>query len=224
MKRIRIVLIAMVILVAAAIGIYFIAVNFNEKKKEKEEAENAKLVLFDFDGDACTKLEINNESGNYVMEYTQANGWMMTNSEDFDANSNTASYICTYMSDLKAEKIIEDTDTGKYGFDDPIKLTVTSNGTPYTLLVGDATPTNENYYVMKENDDNVYLIDYAKGVILHATKDSLKSVYLANFLGTEIESLALWKGGETDGNILFSMNKNDDGTWQMDKPYKDNSV
>ena len=33
MKRIRIVLIAMVILVAAAIGIYFIAVNFNEKKK-----------------------------------------------------------------------------------------------------------------------------------------------------------------------------------------------
>lgn len=114
MKRIRIVLIAMVILVAAAIGIYFIAVNFNEKKKEKEEAENAKLVLFDFDGDACTKLEINNESGNYVMEYTQANGWMMTNSEDFDVNSNTASYICTYMSDLKAEKIIEDTDTGKY--------------------------------------------------------------------------------------------------------------
>lgn len=105
MKRIRIVLIAMVILVAAAIGIYFIAVNFNEKKKEKEEAENAKLVLFDFDGDACTKLEINNESGNYVMEYTQANGWMMTNSEDFDANSNTASYICTYMSDLKAEKL-----------------------------------------------------------------------------------------------------------------------
>ena len=64
---------------------------------------------------------------------------------------------------------------------------------------------------MKENDDNVYLIDYAKGVILHATKDSLKSVYLANFLSTEIESFALWKGGETDENILFSMNKN--GKW-----------
>lgn len=224
MKRIRIVLVIMVILVAAAIGIYFIADFFNDQKKEKEKAENDKLILFDFDDEACTKLEIHNESGDYVMEYTQADGWVMTDSNKFDANSNTASYICTYMSDLKADKIIEDSDIGKYGFDDPIKLTVTSNGSPYTLLVGSATPTNENYYVMKENDDNIYLIDYAKGVILHATKDSLKSTYLANFLSTEIEAFSLWKGGETDENILFSMNKNDDGTWYMDKPYKDNSV
>lgn len=224
MKRIRTVIIVMILLVVAAIGIYFIANHTSKKNKEKEVAEAEKLIIFDFDENASTKLDIHNQSGDYIMEYSNENGWQMTNASDFNANSNTAINICTAMAELTAEKIINDSDTAKYGFDDPIELTVTSNGNEYTLYVGIATPTNENYYVMKKDDDNIYLIDYTLGLILSATKDSLKSQYIANFIQTEVEQFSLWQGSESDENLLFSMIQKNDGTWYMDKPYNDDSV
>lgn len=224
MKRIRITLITMVVLIAAAIGIYLIVNGIAEKNKKKAAEEASKLVIFDFDANASTNLKIHNESGDYEMAYNQSEGWKMTSEVDFEANSSTASSICAYMASLTAQKIIEDTDTDKFGFSDPSIVTVTSNGKDYTLKVGDPTPTNESYYVMKEGSDNIYLIEYMSGVILSATKNSLKNTYMADFLSTEVEHFALWKGGESDENILFSMNIKDDKTWYMEKPYKDDSV
>lgn len=224
MKRIRTTLIIMLILIAAALGIYFIADYYSNKNSEKETAEAEKLIIFDFDENAANKLRIHNESGDYEMQYTQYDGWTMTGETDFEVNSNTAISICTAMASLTAEKIIEDSDTSKYGFDNAINLTVTANGTDYTLYVGDSTPTNENFYVMKDGSESIYLIDYTTGATLCATKDSLKSQYIADFNSNEVEHFALWKGSETDDNILFSMNKDENNKWHMDKPYADDSV
>lgn len=224
MKRIRTALIVMVILIAAALGIYFAADYFSNKNSEKEAAEAEKLIIFDFDENASTMLKIHNESGDYEMQYTQADGWTMTGETDFEVNYNTAINICTAMSSLTATKIIEDSDTAKYGFDNSINLTVTANGNDYTLYVGDPTPTNESFYVMKEGSDSIYLIDYSTGLILCATKDSLKSQYIADFNANEVDYFALWKGSQTDENVVFSMNKGDDKKWRMDKPYNDDSV
>lgn len=224
MKRIKTALIVMVILIAAALGIYFAANYFSNKNNEKEAEEAEKLIIFDFDEDASTKLVIHNESGDYEMQYTQSDGWKMTGETDFEVNSNTAINICSAMSSLTAEKIIEDSDTAKYGFDTSIDLTVTSNGSDYKLYVGDTSPTNEYFYVMKEGSDSIYLIDYSTGVILCATKDSLKSQYIADYNSNEVDHFALWKGSETDENILFSMSKDENNKWHMDKPYKDDSV
>lgn len=224
MKRIRAALIVMVILIAATLGIYFAASYFSNKNSEKEAEEAEKLIIFDFDENASTNLKIHNESGDYEMQYTQSGGWTMTEETDFEVNSNTAINICTAMASLKATKIIEDGDTAKYGFDTAIDLTVTANGNDYTLHVGDSTPTNESFYVMKEGSDSIYLIDYSTGIILCATKDSLKSQYIADYNANEVEHFALWKGSENDENILFSMSKDENNKWHMDKPYKDDSV
>lgn len=225
MKNIRIALIAMVVLVAAAFGIYFTAKHIKNDNDKRETEEQNKLVVFDFDEDEATKLEINNESGNYIMEYNADNGWELTNTNDFIVNSYTITYICSAMSNLTAQKIIEDSDTAKYGFDDPIEITVTSNDTEYTAYVGDATATNEYVYVMKKGDGNIYLIDYTTGMVLSATKDSLKNTYLASqFSYNDIDHFALWEGAENDDNILFSMVKNEDGSWVMEKPYQDTPV
>lgn len=224
MKRIRIAIIIMVILIAGSVGIFFAAKHTSRKNSDKAAEEAQKLVIFDFDENNTTKLTIHNEGGDYEMTYNSTDGWNMVSETDFQVNSNTAVYICTAMSNLTANRIIEDADKSKFGFDDPIKLTLTTTDSEYTLYIGDPTPTNENYYVMKEGSDNIYLIDNATGSVLCATKDSLKSEYIADFNPEDVEHFALWKGSENDDNILFSMNKTEDGTWAMDKPYKDSSV
>lgn len=224
MKRIRIALIIMLVFVAAAVAVFFTVQHFNDQKAEESAKESAKLVIFDFDENASTSLKIHNDGGTYEMNYDSSDGWIMNGEVDFEVNSNTAVNICTAMASLTAQKIIEDPDKEKFGFDNPIDITVTADGKDYTLHIGNAAPTNESYYVMKEGSDNIYLIGYNEGSVLRANKESLKSLYIADFNPNEVERFALWKGEENDDNILFSMKRDKDGNWSMDKPFKDNSV
>lgn len=224
MKRIKTAIAVMAIILIAAVGIYFLASHFNTNKTKKENEEANKLILFNIDEDAIDKVDIHNETGNYIAEYVENQGWALTNSDEFELNSSAITAICSNFSQLKANKILDDTDTSKYGFDNPITLTVYTGDTSYKLYIGDATPTYENFYVMKENDDNIYLIDYTTGTILCATKNALKQTNVINFFTSEIDYFCLWKGAEKDENIRFSMNKDENGTWRMDKPYQDTSV
>lgn len=224
MKNIRKTLIVMGILVIAAIAIFFTANHFSNKNKQKAVEEANELVIFDFDSSAATQLEIHNESGEYLMEYDKTGIWKMVSKHNFEANSNTATNICSALSELTAVKIIEDEDISKYGFDNPITLSITANDKVHTLKVGSVTPTNEYFYVMKDGSKKIYLIDYTTGLILSATKDALKSMYIADFLSNEVEHFAIWDGKESDENVRFSMNKSEDGTWYMEKPYQDDSI
>ena len=125
MKRITIALVIMLVLVAGAIGLYFLSEHHKEKDAKEIQAQEDKLVIFSFDEDESTNVSINNEDGEFNMEYSQADGWVMTNDVNFEVNSYTAINICSAMSSLTAEKIIEDSDTSKFGFDNSIDITVT---------------------------------------------------------------------------------------------------
>ncbi|MCM1226533.1 MAG: DUF4340 domain-containing protein [Clostridium sp.] len=224
MKRIRIALIIMVVLVAAALGTFFIFNSAAEKNKKEAADEQAKLVIFDFDSEAVNSIKIHNESGDYEMQYSVSDGWLPVNDIDFDLNESMLTSICTNMSSLTAQKIIDYNDMSKFGFNDPIIITVKSNEKDYTLKVGDVSPTNDGYYVMKEGSDSIYLIDSFTGLILTAIKDNLKSEYMADFLPANVEAFTLWRGGESDENVLFSLKIDESGTWYMDKPYENHTV
>lgn len=224
MKRIKIVLIIMAVLVAGAIGIYFIAQHFSDKNQKEITEKANELVIFDFDYNDVTKLKIHNESGDYEMQYTEENNWEMAGEIDFEPNSYSAVYICSIMSNLTAQKIINNSDKSKFGFDNSVDLTVTCDGKDYTLHIGDPSPTKESFYVMKEGSDNIYLISYQNGEVLRINRDALKDPHIADMFSSEVEHFAFWKGAETDENILFSMNKNSDGLWSMVKPYNDVEV
>ncbi|MGN1480755.1 DUF4340 domain-containing protein [Porcipelethomonas sp.] len=223
MKRIKIAIAIMAVIVIAALGIFLMANHYSNNKKTKEAEDEQKLVLFDFDEDAVDKVEIDNATGNYVMEYNNGE-WSLTNTDEFELNSFAMASICSKMCNLTANKILDDKDASKYGFDNPIEISAYVDDEVYTLLIGDATPTYENFYVMKEGSDDIYLIDYSSGVILCATKDSLKQTYMLGFHTYDITHFCLWKGEEKDENILFSMYENEDGTWRMEKPYEDSTV
>lgn len=225
MKRIKIAIIIMAAVIVAAVGIYFIADYFNNKSIKEAEEEEQKLVMFEFNSEDANKVEINNDGGDFTAEYISGEGWRLTNNDEFVVNESVFSSICTNLASLKATKILEDKDISKYGLDDPVKVTVyTKDDSSYTVLVGDATPTYENFYAMKENDDNIYLISFITGSVLCASKDDLKYRYSYPYSSYEVEHFALWKGSETDENILFSMNKDSNDVWSMDKPYNNDTV
>ena len=223
MKRIKIAIAVMAVIVIAALGIFIFSSNFTKDQKNKSDSEAQKLVLFDFDESAVDKIEVDNATGKYVMEYKDSK-WELTNSDEFELNEFSVSSICSKMCNLTATKILDDNDKSKYGFDDPITLTAYVGDDSYTLLIGDATPTYESFYVMKENSDDIFLINYTDGVVLCATKDALKETYMLGYHTYDIKHFCLWKGSEKDENILFSMYENEDGSWSMKKPYEDTSV
>ena len=210
--------------VIAALGIFLTANYFNDKNEQEQKAEEDKLIMFDFDSNNVKKVEITNKSGSYTAEYDDTEGWQLTNDDDISLNDALIGAIAAQVSELKAEKILDSKDKSKYGLDDPIKITVYEGDRPYTVFIGNESPTSEHYYAMKENDDSIYLISFQNGSVLSADRDSLKNKYIYNYSSFDIDHFAVWKGKETDDNILFSMNKDEDGVWSMDKPYKDDSV
>ncbi len=220
MKRIKLALIILAIILVVATGIFGVSYYFKDKSEKEAKAEEDKLTMFEFNEDDVKKIEINNESGQYVLEYISGKGWQLTNTDEFTLNDTIAASIVAKMSELKAIKILDDTDKSKYGFDNPTKITSYIDDTEYTIYVGDTTPTYENFYAMKENDDKIYLIEYASGIIFDSSKDNLKDVSIYNYLSYDVDHFALWKGAETDENVLFSIDMDNEGNWTMEKPSK----
>ena len=107
MKRIKFAIIIMSAILVVAAAIFGIAYYFNDKAEKESQAEQDKLIMFEFDESLVDKVEINNESGQFISEYKYENGWYITNVEDFELNDTLISSIITNMCQLKADKIIE---------------------------------------------------------------------------------------------------------------------
>ena len=224
MKKIWIAIVIMAAAVIAALGIFLTANYINDKNEQEQQAEENKLIMFDFNSNDVKKVEIENQSGSYTAEYDSAKGWQLIGEDSINLNDSLIGAIATQVSQLKAEKILDSKDKSKFGLDDPIKITVYNGELPCTVLIGDESPTAEHYYAMKENDERIYLISFSNGSVLSADRDALKNRYIYTYSTYDIDHFAVWDGKESDENILFSMNKDEDGVWSMDKPFKDNSV
>ena len=224
MKRIKIAIIILLAILIAAGGIFLIAYNVKKQADKEAQEKEDKLNMLEFNDDDATKVEITNESGHYTAEYISGEGWQLVDTDEFELNDSVIAAIAANMSGLKAEKIIDDTDKSKYGLDNPTKVTCYTGETPYTVLIGNPTPTYENYYAMKENDDTIYLISYASGIVLDSDKDALKQTYIYKYSSYDVDHFAIWDGKQTDENIRFSMSKDNEDNWHMDKPLSDSSA
>ncbi len=224
MKKIKIAIIILAAVLIAAGAVFLIAFNAKKENDSKTKSEADKLIMYQFDDDETTKVEITNDGGSFVCEYVSGEGWQLSNSEEFELNDSTIGSIAAQMSNLKAIKTIEDTDISKYGLDNPTKVTCYTGDTPHAVLIGDPSPTREHYYAMKENDDTIYLIAFSTGFVLDAEKDSLKQTYIYQYSSYDVNHFAIWDGKQEDKNLRFSMNKDEEDVWSMDKPVSDAEV
>ena len=128
--------------------------------------------------------------------------------------------IAEYMANLTATQIIEEnaSDLSAYGLDKPISITCSDGSKNYTILLGNATPTNSGYYVMKPDDKTVYCISAGDGVNIRATRDDLKDLYILDVGSSKISTFYL----EKDGKVMFDLTKDSTTGWVMHAPVERN--
>ena len=211
------------ILAAAAVllTVIFIIVDRNSKRNEEKAHIGEPKQLFQIDPDDVTAISLENEEGKTVFTWnSDAVSWEITEGEKFNLNNFAVSAICNYMCTLKSLKTVafDCENTGVYGFTDPITLKVYSEKTdkdhPYTLYVGDATPTYDAYYAMVEGSNDVYTIDYNSGTVFCSNRNSLKNRYLFDTNSSLVTYYKLMK----DDKVVYEFDRDENYTWEMKQP------
>lgn len=217
-KKMKQLVIAMAILLICAIGGYLIADAVIQKKEDAIAQEEASLHLFSFDPNAVDTVTFDAKQGFFRIEAADSS-WAVTETDyphDFVLNTAYINIVCSYMSELTAltkfdsspEKLAD------YGLAEPVVLTCYAGNTAYTLHVGNATPTQEYFYVKLPDQETVFGVKFDQGSLFTGDMAYLKSPYMLHYSDVEIVGASLDRDGET----VFDLSIGEDGFWQLDAP------
>lgn len=222
-KKMKRLIIILVVLLVLAIGGYLIADAIIGAKEKKEAEELASMNLFSFDPLTIDEVTFDTKQGFFRFN-VQDSVWAIAETDCKDPITLNPAYIstvCSYMSGLKASTKFN-ADTGKladYGLAEPVVLTCSAGNKDYTLHVGNATPTQEYFYVMIPGNETVYGIDYEYGAILYGDLQSMKTPYMLNDTEIDIVEVSL----ERDGEMVFDMVMKDH-YWEMAAPISNANI
>ncbi|MBE6875546.1 MAG: DUF4340 domain-containing protein [Ruminococcus sp.] len=223
-KKMKALIIALVVLLIVGTGAY-IAVDTLKSREEQAVLEEAKsLQLFDFDEDSIDKVEIQVPDYYFTVENT-ADGWTVTDTNyehELALNTYYINTICSYMSDLTALKklSVSAEELSGYGLETYYPLTCCSGSTAYTLYLGNASATEDYFYVMLPDDSTVYAIDFNEGEVLKGGLSYLKDPYMISWLDVNISYVKL----DCKGKTSFEIEKDDNDRWQMLAPMKNSPL
>ena len=202
------------------IGI-FIVVDMKSDKREAEKHIGEAKQLFQFDGAEATKLTIQNEEGVFSFRWNDVKyTWEQAEGDPFHVNSYVIAAMVNYASNLKSLKTVafDCKDTAVYGFTDPVRLQIytsqTGDSNPYTVYIGDPTPTYDAYYAMVEGSDDVFTIDYNSGTVFCSSKNAMKNTYLFDTTATQVTYCKV----ERDGKVTMELQKDSDLVWHLVQP------
>lgn len=153
------------------IGGYFLTTNyFTEKQKEEEKTERIEAFKIE-DYTKITGLSYGHNDET-VMLLKNGDQWILSDDADKKLDGNTIEQeMLIQLSEINAESVIENPeDISQYGFSKDEKGNITADTTTiiamdsddksYTVYIGKANPYDSSkYYMMLEDDDNVYVIN-----------------------------------------------------------------
>ena len=220
MKQIRWIIILAV--AAVLLTVAFLFVNQRTKEKEKQEKAGEAKQLFSVDSDLVTRISIDSkDEGNFTFEWSdEGQTWVLGKGQDFNLNVYAVQAICNNFCTLWSEKTVAFNckDTKQYGFENPVTVKVytteTGDENPYTLYVGDNTPTYDSYYAMVEGHDDVYTISYTSGSVFCVAKNTLKNLYIFD---TSTSLVTYMKQEEADGSVI-EVERDKARQWQIKTP------
>ena len=214
MKQLKVIGILAGVVAVSCVGYYFIDKQLTEKEK-LERADSTPVQLVSFDSEQVKTLSLKNSGDSYEFLYENG-GWSITN-QSFEINIYSVSAICSYLADLSSEQTITQApdDLGVYGLDDPIQVSCTlTDGSAYTILVGDVTPVQNAFYAKLPDSDTVYTIDYISGSFFSASRNSLKNTYLFDVYSSEITHFSLERGD----SVIYDLRYDSTNGWKMHAP------
>lgn len=222
-KKMLSTIIIMAILVILSIGGYLLVDTSKRKQEDADLAERNSLQLFSFSSDNVNAVGIQTDEGSFRIENVSGT-WTLTETDypyDFILNTYYINSVCAYMSTLTAlQKLsIAPERLDAYGLTDPVTVTCYEGSTAHTLYIGDASATEEYYYVMVPDDNTVYGIDYDAGTALHAGTAYLKSPYMIPYNDVHITAISLAHGKD----VAYDLERVD-GMWHMKEPLPDANV
>ena len=203
--------IILVVIVALLTGVYLIVDKTTGSKKDTE-----KIELLQIDSEKVQALTIKNRDGEFVLE-KDGDLWNLVSGGDFKIDSLKLDNIVSTISGLYAERVIEKDakDLEKYGLSEPVVHTLkTSDGETIVVELGNATVTNENYYVKLNEENTVYTISYYEGNILNASKTDIRNKNVIDSLTSEIKRF----GFEKDGQLVAMAEREGERKWKVTKP------
>lgn len=218
MKKTLIAVIILIVLSATSMTAFLIIKNKEDKKAASEAEIAADYNLFTFDSDSITKVIFDCDDGEFVTELID-DTWKLTSSDEFTVSESYIQNVCSYMSDLVAEKDYgEITDKSKttYGLSNPTKITASDGTNEYVIYVGDATPTGDMYYVMTDNKNKIYSIDSSYGSVLKTSRLMMKDKSLIPYSDSEVAEIQLLKNGTDVYHLTYD---DENSTWLLPDEY-----
>ena len=206
---------------AAILSVVFVIVDSQTQKEKERSAIGGPQQLISFDSTLTERISVDNEDGHFEFKWNSDEGeWQLVSGDTFNVNSYAVAAICNYICNLSSEKTVSFNcaDTSAYGFDHAVTLKVYTTETgedhPYTLYVGDHTPTNNAFYVMTEGSNDVYTISYEAGSIFCVAKDTLKNMYLFDTYSNSVNYYKLTHEDE----LIVEMTRQEDYSWVLNAP------
>lgn len=185
-KKQAISLVVLVILLAALIVGYFAVskMDFNEGT-EGETTTDTTVTVISADSTKLTSVSFAKEGGEALTFIREGEVWFYEADRSFPANQSLLSSMATSISSVTADRQLE-SDNGEYGFDEPslVVSTVYSDGTEYTLTLGETNGFNTKVY-LKDQAGKVYMFsDTVTSMFSYTLRDLLQT----DDVGSDIES------------------------------------
>ena len=162
MKKQRIQLIILAVLLIVAAAAFLIMKNRNEAEQASKPLMG-KYTAFSIKSDDFKSISVDNHVGDdeSVPEmYLEKDGksWKFVNS-DAEVDVMQANQLFSLIISIPSDYELKDVAPGSYGLDDPIRTVITEkDGTEHVLLFGDKNEPIGEYYMLNEDNGNVYLV------------------------------------------------------------------
>ncbi len=219
MKRQLILGLVLVLLILIAVGTYFGISAYQTNQAEKEAEEAAEMQLCTFGSDDVESIDIHTPEFDYKVAWDSTYGtWYVTEGEKTNINTYYITALCTYGSGLTASDTIGEVDAAtlaKYELADPISITYhILDGSEETIYIGTQSSTGEYFYMMKEDSDEVYLVDANTAGYLYVTESQIRYRYIVEDMSAQYTHLYL----ESHGNVVCDFQRDEDNLWEMVAP------
>jgi len=207
-------------------GGYYALTAHNAKKAAEEarkEAEKAALaeqetVITDFMVKDVAEIEFFNEDASYHFVWTKIGNygkWIRQGEEDFPTDDAKVQTIIGNFCGLtgKSKMALAEVNSADFGLENAkcgAKLTLT-DGTTHQFYLGDEAPYSTGYYLLYENEGDVYVV--SDNVHTQLTTKEIKLVLGETFPSAEPESMTELRIEVRDGEtISYVPEKNADGS------------
>lgn len=194
-------MIVMLCVLCVLLAVYFVLQNRNAREKEKEKAQEEADIIYVTDTDAANITSFSLNMGNGALSFEKRGGqWYYADDEDFPLDQSIPEQITEEISQITADRELEDGDALEdYGLDSPVYTLEYADDAGETVTVNFGNLTGDDYYVSVSASDSIYTVASTLADDLNYTLDDMAVLdeYPGIGSGNLVRETITWNGETT---------------------------